>query len=117
MAPCCAGIRKRFAGRNAWLLPNHTFAMNFLYLFITVRLNGHAAFDVLVVAFEGNLNAGGKTRLSGMIAGLLLLIILLGLGPIASQIPAAERAGFPPPHVDQSTASDWLQVSHWSCPH
>ncbi len=40
-----------------------------------------------------NINAGGKTRLSGMIAGLLLLIILLALGPIASKIPAAVLAG------------------------
>ena len=36
-----------------------------------------------------NINSGGKTRLSGMIAGLLLLFILLAIGPIASQIPAA----------------------------
>jgi SulP family sulfate permease len=40
-----------------------------------------------------NINAGGKTRLSGMIAGLILLVILLALGPIASQIPAAVLAG------------------------
>ncbi len=40
-----------------------------------------------------NINAGGKTRLSGMIAGLLLLMILLVLGPIASKIPAAVLAG------------------------
>ncbi len=40
-----------------------------------------------------NINAGGKTRLSGMIAGALLLIILLVLGPVASQIPAAVLAG------------------------
>lgn len=40
-----------------------------------------------------NIKAGGKTRLSGMIAGLFLLFILLGLGPIASQIPAAVLAG------------------------
>ncbi len=40
-----------------------------------------------------NINAGGKTRLSGMIAGVLLLFILLALGPIASQIPAAVLAG------------------------
>ena len=40
-----------------------------------------------------NINAGGKTRLSGMIAGILLLLILLALGPIASQIPAAVLAG------------------------
>ncbi|WP_158973649.1 SulP family inorganic anion transporter [Cellulophaga sp. L1A9] len=40
-----------------------------------------------------NINAGGKTKLSGMVAGVLLLIILLVLGPIASQIPAAVLAG------------------------
>ena len=40
-----------------------------------------------------NINSGGKTRLSGMIAGLLLLFILLAIGPIASQIPAAVLAG------------------------
>lgn len=40
-----------------------------------------------------NINAGGKTRLSGMIAGVFLLFILLVLGPIASQIPAAVLAG------------------------
>ncbi|MCF6213253.1 MAG: SulP family inorganic anion transporter [Flavobacteriaceae bacterium] len=40
-----------------------------------------------------NINAGGKTRLSGMVAGILLLVILLALGPIASQIPAAVLAG------------------------
>ncbi|CAI8363500.1 MAG: Bicarbonate transporter BicA [Flavobacterium sp. SCGC AAA160-P02] len=40
-----------------------------------------------------NINSGGKTKLSGMIAGLMLLVILLGLGPIASRIPAAVLAG------------------------
>ena len=40
-----------------------------------------------------NINSGGKTKLSGMIAGLVLLIIFLGLGPVASQIPAAVLAG------------------------
>ena len=40
-----------------------------------------------------NINAGGKTKLSGMVAGILLLVILLALGPIASQIPAAVLAG------------------------
>lgn len=39
-----------------------------------------------------NIKSGGKTRLSGMIAGLLLLFILLAIGPIASQIPAAVLA-------------------------
>ncbi|CAM1351091.1 SulP family inorganic anion transporter [Tenacibaculum insulae] len=40
-----------------------------------------------------NINSGGKTKLSGMVAGVMLLIILLGLGPIASKIPAAVLAG------------------------
>jgi SulP family sulfate permease len=40
-----------------------------------------------------NINSGGKTKLSGMIAGVLLLMILLAMGPIASQIPAAVLAG------------------------
>ncbi|NNK82944.1 MAG: SulP family inorganic anion transporter, partial [Flavobacteriaceae bacterium] len=40
-----------------------------------------------------NINSGGKTKLSGMIAGLLLFIILLALAPIASRIPAAVLAG------------------------
>ncbi|MBD1260212.1 SulP family inorganic anion transporter [Maribacter polysiphoniae] len=40
-----------------------------------------------------NINSGGKTKLSGMIAGVLLLVILLAMGPIASQIPAAVLAG------------------------
>lgn len=40
-----------------------------------------------------NINSGGKTKLSGMIAGIMLLVILLALGPIASKIPAAVLAG------------------------
>tara|TARA_Y100000385_G_scaffold258200_1_gene286016 strand:- start:4409 stop:6238 length:1830 start_codon:yes stop_codon:yes gene_type:complete len=40
-----------------------------------------------------NINAGGRTRLSGMMSGVLLLLILLLLGPVASQIPAAVLAG------------------------
>ena len=40
-----------------------------------------------------NINAGGKTRLSGMIAGVLLFMIMLALAPIASKIPAAVLAG------------------------
>lgn len=40
-----------------------------------------------------NINAGGKTKISGMIAGLLLFVILLALGPVASRIPAAVLAG------------------------
>ena len=40
-----------------------------------------------------NINAGGKTKLSGMIAGVMLLIVMLGLGPVASRIPGAVLAG------------------------
>ncbi len=40
-----------------------------------------------------NINSGGKTKLSGMIAGLVLFIVMLGLAPIASKIPAAVLAG------------------------
>ncbi|MBT8385035.1 MAG: STAS domain-containing protein, partial [Bacteroidia bacterium] len=40
-----------------------------------------------------NINSGGKTKLSGMIAGVLLFIILLALAPLASKIPAAVLAG------------------------
>ncbi|UKM65718.1 SulP family inorganic anion transporter [Flavobacteriaceae bacterium GSB9] len=40
-----------------------------------------------------NITSGGKTKLSGMIAGVLLFVILLGLGPVASKIPAAVLAG------------------------
>lgn len=40
-----------------------------------------------------NIQSGGKTKLSGMIVGVVLLVILLALGPIASKIPAAVLAG------------------------
>ena len=40
-----------------------------------------------------NINSGGKTKLSGMIAGILLFIILLAIAPLASKIPAAVLAG------------------------
>lgn len=40
-----------------------------------------------------NINAGGKTKLSGMVAGLVLLLIMLLFAPAASQIPAAVLAG------------------------
>ncbi len=40
-----------------------------------------------------NINAGGRTKLSGMVAGVFLLVVLLALGPIASKIPAAVLAG------------------------
>ena len=40
-----------------------------------------------------NIQSGGKTRLSGMIAGIVLLLTLLVLSPLASKIPAAVLAG------------------------
>ena len=40
-----------------------------------------------------NINAGGKTRLSGMIAGVMLFVIMLAFAPVASKIPAAVLAG------------------------
>lgn len=40
-----------------------------------------------------NISSGGKTRISGVIHGLLLLLILLVLGPLASNIPLAVLAG------------------------
>lgn len=40
-----------------------------------------------------NINSGGKTKLSGVIHGLLLLFVLLVLGPYASQIPLSVLAG------------------------
>jgi sulfate permease, SulP family len=40
-----------------------------------------------------NIQAGGRTKLSGMTAGILLFVILVLLGPIASKIPAAVLAG------------------------
>ncbi len=40
-----------------------------------------------------NINAGGKTRLSGTIHGLFLLAVLLGLGQLAAFIPLAVLAG------------------------
>ena len=40
-----------------------------------------------------NINSGGKTRISGIVAALLLLSILLALAPIASLIPSAVLSG------------------------
>ena len=40
-----------------------------------------------------NINSGGKTRLSGVVAGLLLAAILLGLGSLVGHIPNAVLAG------------------------
>ena len=40
-----------------------------------------------------NINAGGKTKLSGMIAGIVLLLVMLTLSDVASKIPAAVLAG------------------------
>ena len=40
-----------------------------------------------------NINAGGKTKLSGMIAGIMLLVVMLVFADVASKIPAAVLAG------------------------
>ncbi|MBT5872753.1 MAG: SulP family inorganic anion transporter [Candidatus Latescibacteria bacterium] len=40
-----------------------------------------------------NINSGGRTRLSGVIHGLLLLFILLGIGEYAAYIPLTVLAG------------------------
>lgn len=40
-----------------------------------------------------NIRTGGKTRISGMIHAVFLLIIVLGAGPLASYIPHAVLAG------------------------
>lgn len=40
-----------------------------------------------------NINAGGRTRLSGIIHGLFLLTVLLGLGSLAAHIPLCVLAG------------------------
>lgn len=40
-----------------------------------------------------NIQAGGKTRLSGMVAGGLLFLVILALAPLASVIPQAVLAG------------------------
>jgi SulP family sulfate permease len=40
-----------------------------------------------------NAQAGGKTKLSGVISGIFLLAVLLGLGPVVAYIPNAVLAG------------------------
>ncbi|MBQ4820721.1 SulP family inorganic anion transporter [Aquimarina sp. MMG016] len=40
-----------------------------------------------------NINAGGKTRLSGILHGIFLLTVLLGLGQLAAHIPLCVLAG------------------------
>ncbi|MCB0565873.1 MAG: SulP family inorganic anion transporter [Phaeodactylibacter sp.] len=40
-----------------------------------------------------NANAGGKTRISGVFAGLFLLVVLLGIGALVGHIPNAVLAG------------------------
>lgn len=40
-----------------------------------------------------NMNSGGKTRISGIISSVLLLVIVMFLAPVASKIPYAVLAG------------------------
>ncbi|MEM6726243.1 MAG: SulP family inorganic anion transporter, partial [Bacteroidota bacterium] len=40
-----------------------------------------------------NINSGGKTKISGIVAGLFLLAVLLGLGSLVGHVPNAVLAG------------------------
>jgi SulP family sulfate permease len=40
-----------------------------------------------------NVQSGGKTRISGVVAGFFLLLVLLGLGPVVAYIPNGVLAG------------------------
>lgn len=40
-----------------------------------------------------NVNAGGRNKISGIVHGALLLLLLLGLGPLANKIPFSVLAG------------------------
>lgn len=69
------------------------------------ELIGQGIGNMLAAAFGGipgagatkgtvvNINAGGRTRISGAIHGLFLLAVLLGLGSLAAYIPLAVLAG------------------------
>ncbi len=69
------------------------------------ELIGQGIGNMLAAAFGGipgagatkgtvvNINAGGTTRLSGILHGLFLLAVLLGLGQLAAHIPLCVLAG------------------------
>lgn len=69
------------------------------------ELIGQGIGNMLAAAFGGipgagatkgtvvNINAGGRTRISGAIHGLFLLAVLLGLGSLAAYIPLSVLAG------------------------
>ena len=40
-----------------------------------------------------NVRAGGRTPLSGVLRAVILLALVLGLGPLAEQVPHAVLAG------------------------
>lgn len=40
-----------------------------------------------------NVNSGGKTKISGILAGIFLLVVLLGLGQLVGHVPNAVLAG------------------------
>ena len=40
-----------------------------------------------------NVKSGGSTPISGMVHSIVLLIVLVGAGPLAEQIPTALLAG------------------------
>lgn len=73
-----------------------------------------------------NINAGAKTRLSGMVASILLLFVMMAMAPVASKIPAAVLAGIlftvgigvmdykgikAMPYMPRDTKIGWIKVS------
>ena len=61
-----------------------------------------------------NINAGGKTRISGALHGIFLLAVLLGLGSLAAYIPLSVLAGLLIPIgfkiIDTKGLKHWLHI-------
>ena len=60
---------------------------------VVVGLFGGVPGAGATVRSVANIRSGGRTPLSGMLMGLVLLVTLLWLGPLAEQIPLAVLAG------------------------
>jgi SulP family sulfate permease len=71
----------------------------------TAPFFGGVAGTGAIVRTMVNVRAGGKTRLSGIIHGVVLVLVMLFLGGLASQIPLAALAG-----VLMMTAIDMLEL-------
>lgn len=71
----------------------------------TAPFFGGVAGTGAIVRTMVNVRAGGTTRLSGIIHGLVLVLVMLFLGGLASQIPLAALAG-----VLMMTAIDMLEL-------